>query len=294
MHPDVSVEAAIRRDQSAPARLSAADKRDEVALARDLAAATRDQDADARGVAFVRREDADERDADSHSVYGSDIIIRAAGQPQCDARHRAQATEQDARADDDRRGAARDREQAAAERVHAFVDRELLATALAVTEVDALTGARTRVAGLKAFDEELDRRHRTNGPLVVAYVDVIGLKSLNDTEGHGAGDKLLIRVVALIREHLRSYDLIIRLGGDEFLCVMSNVSSPDARRRFTTIDAVLDAAPETGAIRIGFAEFTLNDSASDLIARADGELIDGGHSIHAGDRRAATPSRASG
>jgi diguanylate cyclase (GGDEF)-like protein len=50
---------------------------------------------------------------------------------------------------------------------------------------------------------------------VVAYVDVIGLKTLNDSAGHSAGDKLLQHVVALIKKHLRSYDLIIRMGGDE-------------------------------------------------------------------------------
>lgn len=66
----------------------------------------------------------------------------------------------------------------------------------------------------------------------MAYVDAVGLKTLNDTEGHAVGDELLKRVVQLIRTHLRPYDLIIRLGGDEFLCAMSNMSLREARRRF--------------------------------------------------------------
>jgi diguanylate cyclase (GGDEF)-like protein len=109
---------------------------------------------------------------------------------------------------------------------------------------------------------------------VVAYVDVIGLKTLNDSEGHGAGDKLLQRVVALIKKQLRSYDLIIRMGGDEFLCVVSTITLSDARSRFSAIDEALAVASGPGAIRSGFAELRPDETAEDLIARADGELVD--------------------
>jgi diguanylate cyclase (GGDEF)-like protein len=109
---------------------------------------------------------------------------------------------------------------------------------------------------------------------VVAYVDVIGLKTLNDSEGHHAGDRLLQRVVALIKKQLRSYDLIIRMGGDEFLCVVSTISLSDARARFSAIDKALAVASGPGAIRSGFAELQPDESAEDLIARADGELVE--------------------
>ncbi len=79
-------------------------------------------------------------------------------------------------------------------RRRALADREALARALAVTENDA----RTRAAGLTDLDHELDRRRRTSGALTVAYIDVVGLKRVNDAEGHPAGDELLKGVVALI------------------------------------------------------------------------------------------------
>jgi diguanylate cyclase (GGDEF)-like protein len=83
-----------------------------------------------------------------------------------------------------------------------------------LAETDPLTGVRTRAAGLLQFDHELERcRRRIDGRLVVVYVDVVGLKTVNDTEGHAAGDALLKRVVALIKKHLRPYDLVIRLRG---------------------------------------------------------------------------------
>lgn len=138
-----------------------------------------------------------------------------------------------------------------------------------------MTGERTRAAGLADLDHELDRCQRTNSSLVVAYVDVVGLKALNDNEGHAAGDELLKRLVATIRAHVRSYDLIIRLGGDEFLCVMTAVTLPDARQRFRQVAGTLAASPDAGAIRTGFAELRSDDDGADeLIARADGELLD--------------------
>ena len=96
--------------------------------------------------------------------------------------------------------------------------------------MDALTGARTRAAGLRELDHELDRARRTASPLAVAYIDVVGLKAVNDTLGHAAGDALLKRVVAHLKAHLRPYDLIIRLGGDEFLCVMPNLTRGEHSR----------------------------------------------------------------
>ena len=62
------------------------------------------------------------------------------------------------------------------------------------------------------------RAKRTQRSFVLAFIDVDGLKTTNDSLGHAAGDELLRRVVDTVRDHLRSYDLIVRFGGDEFLC----------------------------------------------------------------------------
>ncbi len=109
---------------------------------------------------------------------------------------------------------------------------------------------------------------------MIVYVDAVGLKWLNDSEGHEVGDRLLKRIVVLITEHLRPYDLIVRLAGDEFLCVMSNMTLPDARRRFSAISSALEASSEAGALRTGFAELTGEETAAQLIARADNELVE--------------------
>jgi diguanylate cyclase (GGDEF)-like protein len=143
---------------------------------------------------------------------------------------------------------------------------------LAIAETDQLTGARTRAAGLRDIDHEIARAHRTRGLLVAAYVDVVGLKIVNDTRGHAAGDALLRRVVHTVRSQLRPYDLIVRLGGDEFLCAMPGATIQEARQRFGTIQGALGSDPDPGEIKYGFAELGHADTTADLIGRADAEL----------------------
>jgi diguanylate cyclase (GGDEF)-like protein len=162
--------------------------------------------------------------------------------------------------------------QATRDRLQAQADRDALLDQLAIAKTDGLTGTRSRATGLEDFDHEIDRAHRTMAPLVVAYVDVVGLKAVNDTHGHAAGDALLQRAVNAIRGHLRSYDLIVRIGGDEFLAVMSGATIKDARQRFAATQTALAADPDQCEIKVGFAELEAEDNAAELIKRADAEL----------------------
>lgn len=271
---DMRLRTARERERSARARVDAADQRDLVARARDLAAAARDGAADARDLAFTRYDAAYEQPGGAWTGSAAEMISRSAEHRARAARHRAQAAEHRAMAATDRQAAAEDREQAARERLQSTTDRELLAGELVIAETDALTGARTRAAGLVDLDHELERCRRTSGQLVVAYVDVVGLKAVNDSMGHNAGDELLQRVVSLVRTFLRPYDLIIRLGGDEFLCAMSNMTLADARQRFSALAVALADAPGAGSIRSGFAELAPDQVATELIARADSELME--------------------
>ena len=101
----------------------------------------------------------------------------------------------------------------------------------------------------------------------------VGLKAVNDTQGHAAGDELLRHAVRAIREHLRSYDLIVRMGGDEFLCVMSDATVEIASRRFGAVQAALAAdATDRCEIKFGVAALAADDSATELVKRADAQL----------------------
>lgn len=259
--------------RSAGAHAGDADGRDCVEHARDLVAVARDQAAEARDLALEQRDIA--YDQQIASASSAEMIVRATEQRTRAAQSRAEAAEHRAMAARDRQAAAEDRERAARERSRALADREQLERELALTETDALTGARTREAGLIDLDHELDLCRRTGGLLVVASVDVVGVTTINDSEGRAAGAELLRRVAALVKGNLRPYDLVIRLGGDELLCAMTAMTLPDARRRFSSIAAELATGPGGAAIRTGFAEFESDQLAVELIALANSELTRG-------------------
>jgi len=113
--------------------------------------------------------------------------------------------------------------------------------------LEAGRGQRIVRRSSRAVEERRDpstagaHRPGSRDALAVAYVDVVGLKAVNDSRGHGAGDALLQRAVDGIRGHLRSYELIVRLGGGEFLCVMSGATIKDAEHRFNVIQTALAA-----------------------------------------------------
>jgi diguanylate cyclase (GGDEF)-like protein len=254
---------AQQRQYSAHGRVDAAEARDQFPRNRDQAAGARDQAAELRDRELAAHDGAAGDDAE---IAGRAVDRRSA------AAERAVATEGRARAAADREQAARDREQAARDRLQAQADRDALLDQLAIATTDGLTGTRSRATGLEDFNHEIDRAHRTMAPLVIAYVDVVGLKAVNDTHGHAAGDELLQRAVNAIRDHLRSYDLIVRIGGDEFLTVMSGATLKDARQRFAAIQSALAADPDQCEIKVGFAALEADDSATELINRADAEL----------------------
>lgn len=111
--------------------------------------------------------------------------------------------------------------------------------------MDSLTGAWQRGPGIVELQREIDRARRGDTPLAVAYVDVDGLKAVNDQQGHGAADVLLKHVDGVLQSHLRSYELIIRIGGDEFLYALSNATIETIRLRFTEItDQLRASSPE--------------------------------------------------
>jgi diguanylate cyclase (GGDEF)-like protein len=126
---------------------------------------------------------------------------------------------------------------------------------------------------MRQLQREVDRARRGPEGLIVTFIDVDGLKRVNDTHGHLAGDSLLIAVADSLRGCLRSYDLIMRFGGDEFVCALPNVDVLGVRRRFAQVSAALATGSQRASISVGFAELRDEDSAEDMIRRADADLL---------------------
>jgi diguanylate cyclase (GGDEF)-like protein len=180
--------------------------------------------------------------------------------------YRVDAGADRAQAASDRALAARDRLLAAEDRVQAAAERK-------ADEVDALTGARRRGPGLADIQHEIDRANRGDGHLIAIYVDVDGLKAINDAKGHHAGDVMLKHIVDVLRTHLRSYEPVVRVGGDEFVCTISGTTIDRARERFARIIEQLNLTPDDGSITVGFAQLARGDSSMDLIDRADRQVM---------------------
>ena len=249
----------VVRAESAAARLGTGADRDRDAELRDRGAEGRD--------ALARLHDLQD-DADASR---EDILLRA-------ERDRARAAADRAKAADDRERAAADRDDAVRERAEALRERTKSADNLKLATTDELTGARTRRLGLEEMSRELERAHRTGASLVLAFVDVDGLKAVNDSQGHLAGDTLLRLLGQTLRTHVRPYDVIVRYGGDELLCAMPNLNSREARARFEKIAAALAAADSNYSVTFGLAEAEPDDSLQGLIARADADFLQARHS----------------
>lgn len=199
--------------------------RDRIAEGRDQRAEAHDHESDARDRrATARDERAEAREAATAQVDAGPAADRAGALR-------------------DRQGSASDRTQSADDRKASRSDRVASARERAAYALDDVTGAYRREPGLVVLERETAKAKRTVQPFTLTFVDVDGLKETNDSLGHAAGDQLLRNVADSIRAHLRSDDLVIRFGGDEFLCVMPDVAMPEAVERFNVVKADLSGRP---------------------------------------------------
>lgn len=173
----------------------------------------------------------------------------------------------------DRIRAADDRARAAADRAKAGREQRRMEEELQAAHLDELTGAYRREMGRLAISHEIERVRRSGGPLVVAFVDVNELKTVNDRDGHAAGDLVLQTVVQAMRARLRSFDPIIRYGGDEFVCALAGTDLAEAGRRFDLIGTAIQADAGVG-ISVGLTELEPGDTADGMTERADAAMFD--------------------
>ena len=108
--------------------------------------------------------------------------------------------------------------------------------------------------------------------MTLAFVDVDDLKGTNDRAGHLAGDRLLRQIADVLREYTRPQDVIVRYGGDEFVCALIGLTRTEAAERLALVNIALAEASERGSITVGLAELEAGESLPNLIRRADDAL----------------------
>lgn len=146
---------------------------------------------------------------------------------------------------------------------------------------DIMTGVLNRRAGLELFSKKLNFSKIYGENLVVCFVDVDRLKLVNDTFGHEEGDKLLISAAKILRENIRETDLVIRMGGDEFLVVFPKTTMKEVNKVWYKIFGSVEEANENNdkynlSLSYGFYECNKETqeemSMTDLIKRADADM----------------------
>jgi diguanylate cyclase (GGDEF)-like protein len=142
---------------------------------------------------------------------------------------------------------------------------------------DELTGLRNRRGFLLLAEQGLRIARRTHAKCLLLFADLDGLKNVNDTQGHPAGDELIIDAANVLTSVFRESDVIGRLGGDEFgvfaLVEGSNAAATISTHLQAKIDAINHRAgtPFHLSMSFGIEELSgqVDISLEDLIARAD-------------------------
>ena len=251
------------RERTTVARLITHESRAATARARAGAASARD------AIAAQRDEEASQRDRQAEDLERT-LLVSDAPLTQQLEQLRVRAAADRARASEDRAAAARERERLEAE--------------LHTAHLDDLTGVFRRKMGWVALTHEIARARRSDGRFVLAFVDVDNLRDINNHAGHAAGDAALRQVVAALRSHLRSFDPIVRYGGDEFVCGLGRAGLADVARRFERI--AKDLALRGLGVCVGLAELRPDETLDELAARADAQVLvvkRAHHQRHTGD-----------
>lgn len=148
--------------------------------------------------------------------------------------------------------------------------RDALITELrAMATEDSLTGLPNRRAWEERFVRELQRARRSAEPLAVVAIDLDNLKSVNDREGHSAGDMFIVACAADWRRATRSTDFVARLGGDEFLALLPN---SDAAAASAVAERALASGESGRRFSAGIAVWDGHESGQKLLMRADAAL----------------------
>jgi len=169
-------------------------------------------------------------------------------------------------------------------------ENELLAAALAdmrarveelerLVDSDTLTPLPNRRRFLRELDRVIQHSRRYHTPAFVMFVDLDGLKAINDAHGHIAGDAALIHVAEILATMLRTTDVVARIGGDEFGLLLEHLDEAAAREKAAKLRAAVAASPlEAGgaqiplSVSIGLAEVRPTDSSDTVLGRADAAM----------------------
>ncbi|MGD9841806.1 MAG: diguanylate cyclase [Steroidobacteraceae bacterium] len=159
-----------------------------------------------------------------------------------------------------------------------------------VSRTDPLTGLLNRRGLNEAVDAWLFHRQRTAHEPVIMFADLDNFKAVNDTHGHAEGDRVLIKVATIIRNSLRSDDLVARYGGDEFVVLLADVDLETAelivQRMQASVDQWFRENDMACGISIGFGTAAMDEKNLERVLQSvDRQLYQSKAQRHIGGLR---------
>jgi diguanylate cyclase (GGDEF)-like protein len=166
---------------------------------------------------------------------------------------------------------------------------EVLQTNLTRTTEEAALDPLTRVGNRGSFDRTyaqwIARHKEEKKPFILAMLDLDNFKHINDTHGHQVGDRVLLSAAQWFSKYVRANDFLGRYGGEEFAILMTDLDFTQAEARFTELLARIAACSfeynKDGqghelffTVSCGLAEFAFDETAEDLLRRADEALYE--------------------
>jgi diguanylate cyclase (GGDEF)-like protein len=146
--------------------------------------------------------------------------------------------------------------------------------------LDELTGLFNRRGFLTHARQQIDTATLIRRPMLLIFVDVDGLKQINDRLGHAAGDQALVETGAVLRSTFRERDIAARLGGDEFVVLVTDASAVGAADLLDRLEHRIQALNDRPgrqyplALSIGVARFdpASPETLEALLSEADGQM----------------------
>jgi diguanylate cyclase (GGDEF)-like protein len=144
---------------------------------------------------------------------------------------------------------------------------------------DSLIDVPNRRGFMRQLERMIDRVSRYGDRGAMLFVDIDGLKMINDSLGHAAGDRALIQVAEVLSAGVRRSDCVARLGGDEFGILIEHADEDSAKEtaarlvsRVVDSDFCFDGSCLPLSVAIGIAVIETGDTAESVMARADSAM----------------------